>query len=160
MYDQDTSRMQEAGIAYFRTLISSQPIEIFEDILSSIPSLVIHQEISSIMTIPTREEIKDVIFSMSRNRAPGPNGFSADFYSTCWDIVGTDLVHAIKEFFRRKVFPRSWKATFITLIPKVVNLTSFRDFRPISLCNVCYKVISKIITTQLSIFLDRLISPE
>ncbi|CAA7387638.1 unnamed protein product [Spirodela intermedia] len=152
--------MQEVGIAYFCNLLASQPIEISEDILSSIPSLVTHQEISSIMTIPTREEIKEMIFSMSRNRAPGPDDFLADFYSTCWDIIGTDLVHAIKEFFRRKVFQRNWKATFITLIPKVVNPTSFRDFRHISLYNVCYKVVSKIITTRLSVFLDRLISPK
>ncbi|CAA6660783.1 unnamed protein product [Spirodela intermedia] len=148
MYDQGTSRLQEVGIAYFRTFLASQLIEISEDILSSIPSLVTHQEISSIMTIPTRKEIKDAIFSMSRNRALEPDGFPADFYSTCWDIVRTDLVHAIKEFFRCKIFPRSWKATFIALIPKVVNPTSFRGFWPISLCNVCYKVVSKIITTS------------
>ncbi|CAA6672065.1 unnamed protein product [Spirodela intermedia] len=160
MYDHDTSRMQEAEITYFRILLASQLIEISEDILSSIPSLVTHHKISSIMTIPTREEIKDVIFSMSKNRAHGPDDFSTDFYSRCWDIVGTDLLHVIKEFFPYKVFPRSWKATFIARIPKVVNPTFFKDFRPISLCNVCYKVVSKIITARLSVFLDRLISPE
>ncbi|CAA7397136.1 unnamed protein product [Spirodela intermedia] len=122
------------------TLLSSQPIEISEDILSSISSLVTHQEIKDIMTIPTREVIRDVVFSISRNRALGPNGFPIHFYTSCWDIVGTDIVHAVKEFFCRKVFPRSWKATFITLISKVTNPTSFSDFRPISLCNVCYKI--------------------
>ncbi|CAA6673962.1 unnamed protein product [Spirodela intermedia] len=128
VYDHDTSHMQEAEIAYFLT----------------------HQEIEDIMTIPTREVIQDVVFSMSRNRTPRPDGFPTDFYTSCWDIVGTNIVHAVKEFF----------STFITLIPKVTNPTSFRDFRPISLCNVCYKVVSKIITIRLRTFLDRLISPE
>ncbi|CAA6674462.1 unnamed protein product [Spirodela intermedia] len=123
-------------------------------------SLVTHHESSLTTAIPTGEEIKEVVFSMSRHRAPGPDGFPADFYISCWDIVGTDLIQAIKEIFRRKVFTRSWKATFLALIPKVTTPTSFRDFRPISLCNVCYKVVSKIVTRRLSSFLDRLISPE
>ena len=42
----------------------------------------------------------------------------------------------------------------------MTNSTSFREFRPISLCNVCYKVVSKIVTERLRVFLDRLISPE
>ena len=101
-----------------------------------------------------------MIFAMGRNRSPGPDGFPADFYVACWDIIGTDLVQAIKEIFQGQTFPRSWKATFIALIPKVTNPTSFREFRPISLCNVYYKVVSKIVTERLRVFLDRLISPE
>ncbi|CAA7406434.1 unnamed protein product [Spirodela intermedia] len=139
--------MQEAGVEYFRTLLTSQPIEISDDMLTSIPSLITHHESSLMTVIPTGEEIKEVVFSMSRHRAPGPDGFPADFY-------------AIKEIFRRKVFTRSWKATFLALIPKVTTPTSFRDFRPISLCNVCYKVVSKIVTRRLSSFLDKLISLE
>ncbi|CAA6674786.1 unnamed protein product [Spirodela intermedia] len=96
------------------------------------------------------EEIKEVVFSMSRHRAPGPDGFPADFYISCWDIVGTDLIQAIKEIFRH--LPCTYTEGDYP--------TSFRDFRPISLCNVCYKVVSKIVTRRLSSFLDRLISPE
>ena len=87
-----------------------------------------------------------MIFAMGRNRSPGTDGFPADFYVACWDIIGTDLVQAIKEIFQGQTFPMSWKATFIALIPKVTNQTSFREFRPISLSNVCYKVVSKIVT--------------
>ncbi|CAA7395907.1 unnamed protein product [Spirodela intermedia] len=119
-----------------------------------------HHESSLTTAIPTGEEIKEVVFSMSRHYAPGPDGFPVDFYVSCWDIVGTDLIKAIKEIFRHKVFTRSWKTTFFALISKVTTPTSFRDFRPISLCNVCYKVVSKIVIRRLSSFFDRLISPE
>lgn len=111
-------------------------------------------EILTITIIPIREEIWNVVFFMSRNQAPRLNDFPIDFYTACWDIVKIDLVHAIKEFFYHKVLSQSWKATFIALIPKVANPISFKDFWPISLYNVCYKVISKIITTWLRVFLD------
>ncbi|CAA7404376.1 unnamed protein product [Spirodela intermedia] len=84
--------MQEAGVEYFRTLLTSQPIEISDDMLTSIPSLVTHRENSLITAIPTGEEIKEVVFSMSRHRAPGPDGFPADFYISCWDIRGCPII--------------------------------------------------------------------
>ena len=159
-YDQDYQRMQEAGVEYFSTLLTSQQTEIADDMLESIPSLVTTEECSLITAIPTRDEIKRTVFSMSKNRAPGPDGFPADFYISCWEIVGMDVVEAIMEVFRRKVLTRSWKATFLALIPKVNTPTTFRDFRPISLCNVCYKIVSKLVTSRLRPLLNRLISPE
>ena len=58
------------------------------------------QETLEITRIPIRKEIRDVIFAMGKNRSPGPDGFPADFYVACWDIIGTDLVQAIKEIFQ------------------------------------------------------------
>jgi hypothetical protein len=51
-------------------------------------------------------------------------------------------------------------STFLTLIPKVNNPKNFEDFRPISLCNLCYKLISKIIANRIKPFLSKSLSPE
>jgi hypothetical protein len=51
-------------------------------------------------------------------------------------------------------------ATFLTLIPKENKTDSFDDFLPISLCNLCYKIISKIIANQLKPILSGRISTE
>jgi hypothetical protein len=51
-------------------------------------------------------------------------------------------------------------ATFIALIPKVNKPQCFRDFRPISLCNLCYKIISKVIANRIKPILSRSISEE
>ena len=51
-------------------------------------------------------------------------------------------------------------STFIALIPKVDNPSCFGDFRPISLCNLCYKLIAKVAASRLKPFLDSSISPQ
>ena len=54
----------------------------------------------------------------------------------------------------------STNSTFIALIPKEVNLTSFNRFKPISLCNASYKILSKLLANRIKPLLDKLISPS
>jgi len=58
------------------------------------------------------------------------------------------------------VIPGGLNATFLTLIPKANNPSSFDDFHPISLCNLCYKIISKIIANRLKPLLSKALSLE
>jgi hypothetical protein len=55
---------------------------------------------------------------------------------------------------------RSLNSTFLTLIPKVNKPTSFGDFRPIALCNLTYKIITKLIKNMIKIVLSRTLSRE
>ena len=74
--------------------------------------------------------------------------------------MGEELLSAV-EFTRVSgCIPPSLNSTFLTLIPKKDKLTSFADFRPISLCNLLYKLIYKVIAVRLKPFLDSHISIE
>lgn len=73
-------------------------------------------------------------------------------------ITGKSVVEVVKEVFERGCVPPYLNRTLITLIPKHLGADSLGSFRPISLCDTVYKVISKIIVARLRPFLDSLIS--
>ena len=68
---------------------------------------------------PILEEVKEVVFSLSPESAPVPDGFGAGFYQTCWQIIGEDLVDAVQEFFQGIQQPRGFSSATTVLIPKV-----------------------------------------
>ena len=70
------------------------------------------------------------------------------------------MVLAISDFFAGANLPRAVSATLLTLIPKVASPQVFSDFWPISVCNVLYKIISKVLMRRLEFLLPRLISPQ
>ncbi|KAK1299943.1 putative ribonuclease H protein [Acorus calamus] len=95
---------------------------------------------------------------MKSNSAPGPDGFNAFFFQHCWEIVGDDVVNAVKEFFTSGRLLKQFNHSFICLVPKEPNADSMDSFRPISLCNTIYKLITKILATRLQSVLPKLVS--
>ncbi|XP_042023118.1 uncharacterized protein LOC121770454 [Salvia splendens] len=110
--------------------------------------------------VPDLDEVKRALFEISGDSAPGPDGFSATFYQACWPIVGRDVVEAIAQFFNGAYLPRSVTATNIVLIPKKASPETWADYRPISLCNVFNKIITKVLTARLAPYLPQVISPN
>ncbi|KAL3833012.1 hypothetical protein ACJIZ3_007748 [Penstemon smallii] len=124
------------------------------------PSIIDDEENTTICKLPTPKEIKQVMFSFTSGKSPGPDGLPALFYKNFWSTTGNALVQAVQHFFRTGFMLKALNHTFVTLIPKVVNATSVDQFRPISLCNVSYKVISKIIANRLKPLLQKIVSPN
>lgn len=108
-----------------------------------------------LVSLPTAEEIKNTLFAMPKNKAPGPDEFTMEFFSNSWDLVGGDLVAAISEFFSSGGMLRQVNTTAISSIPKDTGAERLNEFRPISCCNTVYKVISRILSSQLRLFLDK-----
>uniref|UniRef100_A0A8R7VBS1 Reverse transcriptase domain-containing protein n=1 Tax=Triticum urartu TaxID=4572 RepID=A0A8R7VBS1_TRIUA len=107
----------------------------------------------------TDQEISDALFQIGPLKAPGPDGFPARFFQRNWGVLKEDIIHAVKKFFHTGTMPEGVNDTVIVLIPKVKNPQSIKDFRPISLCNVIYKIISKCLVNRLRPHLDGMISP-
>ena len=83
-----------------------------------------------------------------------------EFYLHFFEIMGMDLVRVIKDTRSSRVIPDNLNTTYLTLIPKLDRPVSFGDYRPIALCNLLYKLITKIIAERLKPSLKRAISAE
>jgi hypothetical protein len=118
--------------------------------ISADKSLLLEKEV-------TAEEIKETIFSMKSNKAPSPDGYTADFFKAAWPVVGGDVVAAISSFFASGLLLKEVNATILTLVPKKPNPSVISEFRLIACCNVIYKCINKILSNRILLILDDLV---
>jgi hypothetical protein len=86
-------------------------------------------------------------------KAPGPDSLHAVFYKRFWEMLGDDLIKEVLHAVNNISVPEGWNNTTIVFIPKVDNPEKVTQFRPISLCNVVYKVISKMLSNRLKMYL-------
>lgn len=92
-------------------------------------------------------------------KAPGIDGLHALFYQTQWKVVGASVCDIVSNIFKGNPLPLELNRTLIVLIPKTNNPTNMKLFRPISLCSVLYKTVTKILANRLNEILPDLISP-
>ncbi|KAG7567399.1 Ribonuclease H domain [Arabidopsis thaliana x Arabidopsis arenosa] len=148
----------EIAVDYFRLMFtSSNPDAISESLEGMLPRVT--SQMNSVLTrTVTSEEIRAAVFSIKGDSTPGADGMSGHFYQNYWDIVGPQVVEEVKQFFSSGTFPAEWNFTQLCLLPKVPNPAKMTDLRPISLCSVLYKIISKILCNRLKQFLPVIVS--
>jgi hypothetical protein len=106
------------------------------------------------------QEIHDIVKNMRNNAAPGPDGLNAAFYKATWAWTGKDVLDLIKNFYNTGYMPPDINNTHIALIPKNNNPVSTKDYRPISLCNIIYKIIAKSLADRIKHHLPNIIHPS
>ena len=106
----------------------------------------------------TREEVKAALDHIGDLKAPGPDGMPAIVFKRHWHFMGDRVVEEVLAFLNGGDIPLGWNDTMVVLIPKVKSPSRIKDLRPISPCNVLYKVVSKVIANRLKTILPDLIS--
>ena len=107
----------------------------------------------------TIKEIENTVFQLGPFKAPRPDGIPAFFFQGFWQTVKPDICNTLQAFFHSGSLLKSLNQTYLTLIPKVNFLEFVSQFRPIGLCNVIYKIISKLMVNRLKPFMDTFITP-
>ena len=97
----------------------------------------------------SRDEVEAALKSLEPLSTPDPNDMPPTFFQTYWSIVGDDVSSTVLNRLNNCSLPTTINHTFITLIPKVKSSEKISEFRPISLCNVIYKLVSKVLANRL-----------
>ena len=106
----------------------------------------------------TKADLELALKQIATLKVPGPDSMPPIFFQHCWDNIGDDIVKAVLSCLNSKTILPSLNHTFITLIPKVKSLEYVTKFRPIALCNILYKLVSKVLANRLKKVLPQIIS--
>lgn len=119
-------------------------------LLDGVPFSPLSADMSQSLEVPfSADELRDAVWDCAGEKSPGPDGVNFKFIKHFWDILKVDFSRMAEEFHQNGVWPRGTNASFISLIPKIDNPQGLNDFRPISLVNCMYKVLSKLLANRL-----------
>ncbi len=130
----------------------------FEPVLNGVNRCITEEMNDSLLLEFTAAEVHTAIFQMAPLKAPGPDGLPPLFYHQYWNTIGEEVINAVLTSLHTGRIEGDINHTHLTLIPKVKSPQKLSEFRPISLCNVIYKIISKVITNRLKKILPHIIS--
>jgi hypothetical protein len=98
----------------------------------------------------TEKQVYDAIMQMEKNKAPGPDRFPAEFYQHFWGTIKSDLMAMFLAIQRGKHTLYHLNFGTIILLPKKENAIQIRQYRPICLLNVSFKIFTKVGTNKIS----------
>lgn len=147
--------------SFFTTLYSRErETSDLEGILSNTNLRTLQEEARSELMKPvTPQEIRAALKSLKPKKSLGPDGLHPLFFQKYFHIVGESLIEFVQDIFNGGKFPEGANDTLLALIPKCQFPETISQFRPISLCNTSYKVITKILVRRMRPFVDDFFSP-
>jgi len=165
--DQLVSNMQEmlnAAKVYYEHLYSNtspnnDDIEHYLDNLRFINNLEDDGKDMCEGKVTLKECTEAVNKNLKKNKSPGLDGLSTEFYQTFWHILGNFLVSVYNESFDQGLLPISIRKSVLGLIFKKGEKELLKNYRPISLTNTDYKILAFVLSNRMHNILDNIISP-
>ena len=154
----EEDKLEEIAIRYFGDLFSTSNLVDFSDLLLVVQPKVTHAMNEWLVQPFVESEVNVALKQMYPLKAPGPDGMPPLFFQHFWSTCGVVVTKTVLDFLNFGISPPNFNETHITLVPKIKEPKKIMDYRPISLCNVVYKIASKAIANRLKIFLPSIIS--
>jgi hypothetical protein len=156
----DQGVLEQMASNFYRDLFLAQE-ELYPELICQHVPRKVTAEMGEMLVRPfIEEEVTAALFQMKASKAPGEDGFTAGFFQKHWELLKDEITQAVLGFLNGGEMPESINKTILVLIPKVPNPQELTQFRPISLCNVLYKICSKTMANRLRCVLDDIVSLE
>ena len=153
--------LKETTHFYKRLYTSEKTDDLAQDyLLNNLKQTLTDEDKDSIEGKITLDEILIAIKSLANEKSPGCDGLTAEFYKTFCNVNGNDLVEVINNGFQKGELSITMRRAVIVLIPKGGEKKLLKNWRPISLLNYDYKIITKVLTSRLRDILPKIIHPN
>jgi hypothetical protein len=157
---EDEQEMADLTRDFYNNLYLSEGISDLDEVIRVIPTKITESMNEALLRPIKEEEVKSALFQMFPTKAPRPDGFPAHFFQTHWELCGEEVTLAVIRVLKGEDDMREINQTFIVLISKVTSPEELGQFHPISLCNVIFKIASKVVANRLKTCLPEIIAEE
>ena len=154
--------IEKAHVDFYSCLFSEEPVDVAlqDDLLSSLQCQLSSDQASSCEGQMTLDEMTFALKKMNSNKASGPDGLSVEFYVKFWDRLGPYLCRVLNAYYHAGEMCESMKTSNTRVIFKKGDRKNLKNWRPISLLNVDYKICSKVLSLRLSKVLEFIVDPD
>ena len=142
MWHKDEAEIAGIFVDYYTDLFSSSLPEDFEEILHAVGPKVSREMNDDLARVFHEGEVRKALKQMYPLKAPGLDGMPLLFYQQFWSTCERVVCKTVLDFLNHGISPPNFNLTHVVLVPKVKEPKHVTDFRPISLCNVIYKIAS------------------
>ena len=158
----DRAGLMNAHEEFYTNLFSREEIDLFtqQELFSNLSFHLCEEDRDLCEGLLSLPEITTALGNMSKNKSPGPDGLSVEFYSKFWNLLGPILLEVINSCYADSDLCDSMKTSNTRLVFKKGDRKSLKNWRPISLLNVDYKICSKALSSRLSLVLGKIVSPD
>jgi hypothetical protein len=105
-------------------------------------------------------ELKAALDEMAKDRSPGPDGLSVEFFQIMWETIGEEYTQMICTAIQEGRLPAGMTKGMLVLLHKGRERELLTNWQPISLLNVSYKIYAKMLQKRLQIILTSVISED
>ena len=157
-WHEDEEEIGELVVNYYVKLFSTTHPTEFSELLQALQPKVTVEMNRMLGKVFTKDEVRSAMKQMYSLKALGPDGMPPLFYQHFWPNIGEVVTKNILDFLNNGLSPPNFNETHIVLIPKIKEPKRVSDYRPISLCNVVFRITSKVIAKRLKKILPSIIS--
>ena len=150
------------SIVFYSNLFSSEMTPdrkiVMEDCFKLIPLKISKEEQINLSKNISVGEIEAAIDSFPNGKSPGLDGFSAEFYKINKSWIFSELLGVYEEAFKKGSLGGSINKGVIKLFPKVGDKSLVKNWRPITLLNISYKILAKMLARRIALLLNKFVS--